>query len=73
MAPEKQTSQLQQSGLAAVSVARTAELLTKARGWPISEEMIRADIEAGAPVNSDGTLNLIYYAAWLLKEMGRGK
>jgi len=30
--------------------------------------MIRYDIEAGAPVNADGTVNLVHYAAWLAKE-----
>ena len=32
-------------------------------------ENIRRDIEAGAPVNADGTVNLVRYAAWLAKEM----
>jgi hypothetical protein len=32
-------------------------------------ENIRRDIEAGAPVNADGTVNLVHYAAWLAKEM----
>jgi hypothetical protein len=34
--------------------------------------MLRADIDAGAPANADGTINLVHYAAWLVKEMGRG-
>lgn len=34
--------------------------------------MVRADIEAGAPTNADGTLNLIHYAAWLAKEAAHG-
>ena len=49
-----------------------ARLLTKAGGREIAAETIRADIEAGAPVNRDGTINLVHYAAWLLKEMRRG-
>ena len=56
--------------------ALTAEQLTKvlsaAGGRRITEEMIRADIEAGAPVNSDSTVNLIHYTAWLVKEMAGG-
>jgi len=32
-------------------------------------ENIRRDIEAGAPMNADGTVNLVHYAAWLAKEM----
>jgi hypothetical protein len=34
--------------------------------------MLEADRDAGAPVNGDGTLNLVHYCAWLVKEMGRG-
>ena len=49
-----------------------ARLLSKAIGQRVSEEMIRADMEAGAPANADGTLSLALYAAWLLKETGRG-
>jgi len=31
-------------------------------------EMIREDIDDGAPLNADGTLNLVHYAAWLARE-----
>ena len=32
-----------------------------------TEESIAEDIAAGAPQNEDGTINLIEYAAWLVK------
>lgn len=48
-----------------------ARLLSAVGGKPISEATIRSDIEAGAPTNADGTLNLVHYAAWLVREMGR--
>jgi hypothetical protein len=48
-----------------------ARLLSAVGGKPISEATIRSDIEAGAPRNQDGTLNLVHYAAWLVREMGR--
>ncbi len=51
----------------ALSVADTARLLTKAGGQPVTEDMIRADLAAGAPAQ-DGTVNLVHYAAWLVKE-----
>ena len=35
-------------------------------------EMIRRDVEDGAPQNPDGTINLVEYAAWLVKEMASG-
>ena len=33
----------------------------------ISQEQLEADIAAGAPVNEDGSMNIIAYAAWILK------
>jgi hypothetical protein len=53
----------------ALALADAARLLAKAGGWPITVEMLRADVDAGAPVNADGTINLVHYAAWLVKEM----
>ncbi len=38
----------------------------------LTEERLRGDIEAGAPVNADGTVNLIHYAAWLAREADSG-
>ena len=58
--------------LTALTVAQAAKVLSAAGGRRITEEMLRADIDAGAPVNVDGTLNLVHYTAWLLKEMAGG-
>jgi len=33
----------------------------------ISLERLEEDIAAGAPVNEDGTVNVLAYAAWILK------
>ena len=55
----------------AMSLRDAARLLTRTGGDPVSESMLQADIDAGAPVNADGTLNLVHYAAWLVKEMSR--
>ena len=33
----------------------------------ITEELLKADIAAGAPQNEDGTISLLNYAAWLAK------
>ena len=54
---------------AALSVADAAKLLSAAGGQAVTVEMIEADLAAGAPTNGDGTINLMHYAAWLLKEM----
>lgn len=56
----------------ALSLPDAAKLLSKVGGWPVTEEMISEDLEAGAPANADGTINLVHYAAWLVKEMARG-
>ena len=51
---------------------QAAKLLSAAAKIRIPVEQIAADLEAGAPRNQDGTLNLVHYAAWLVREMGRG-
>jgi len=56
----------------ALSLADAARLLARVGGQAVTVEMLQADIAAGAPTNADGTINLVHYAAWLLKEMGRG-
>ncbi len=62
----------QRGGLSwtALAVQDLARLLARAGGKAVSVEMLNADIAAGAPVNPDGTMNLIHYAAWLVKEEG---
>ena len=56
----------------ALPPARLADILRRAGARHASAETIRADIEAGAPVNGDGTVNLIEYAAWLVGRMADG-
>ncbi len=56
----------------ALSVADAARALSRMGGKAVTEEMLRADIDDGAPTNADGTLNLVHYAAWLVKEMSAG-
>ena len=51
---------------------QAAKLLSAAAKIRIPFEQIAEDIEAGAPLNADGTLNLVHYAAWIVKELGRG-
>ncbi len=57
---------------AALSVADAARVLSRLGGKPVTEDMLRADIDAGAPTNANGTINLVHYAAWLVKEMSVG-
>jgi hypothetical protein len=53
----------------AVSASDMARLLSAAGNRKITPEQVQADIDAGAPVNSNGMLNLVTYAAWLLREV----
>ena len=57
---------------AALPAADAARVLTRLGGKPVTEAMLVADIDAGAPTNADGSLNLVHYAAWLVKEMSAG-
>jgi len=52
----------------ALSVATAARLLSAAGGHPVTPEQIQADVDAGAPTNDNGTINLVHYAAWLMRE-----
>jgi len=58
--------------LTALTVVQAAKVLSAVGGRRITEEMFRADIDAGAPVNPDGTINLLHYAAWLVREVTGG-
>lgn len=72
MTAESGDQQPQGRNPAALSVADAARLLSKAGGGPVTEEMIESDLAAGAPANADETINLVHYAAWLVKEMAGG-
>lgn len=54
---------------AAMFVEDAARALSRLGGTPVTEDMLRADIDAGAPTNDGGTINLVHYAAWLAREM----
>ena len=57
----------------AMTVEQTAALFSKLRRRRVPVAEIEADIEAGAPTNAAGRLNLLTYTAWMLKEAGRGE
>lgn len=48
-------------GITALTITQAARLLR------ITKKQLEADIDNGAPLNEDGTLNLIQYVAWLNK------
>ena len=57
---------------AALSCTDAARLLSAAGCGKVTPEMLRADIEAGAPTNADGTISLVHYAAWLNQKRSDG-
>ncbi len=54
-------------------VEQAAKLLSAAYRERIDPEKIRLDLQNGAPMNADGTINLVHYSAWQAQEMGRGE
>ena len=59
--------------LTALTVAQAAKVLSAAGNRRITEDMVRTDTDAGAPVNTDGTMNLVHYTAWLVREAASGR
>ncbi|MFH1746958.1 MAG: hypothetical protein ABIG44_07930 [Planctomycetota bacterium] len=53
----------------ALPLEDAATLLATLAKHPVTVDMLQADIAAGAPGGADGTLNLVHYAAWLVKEL----
>jgi hypothetical protein len=53
---------------ASLSPAELAQLLSGAGGIRVTEEDIQADLDAGAPIGADGRMNLVHFAAWLLRQ-----
>jgi hypothetical protein len=57
----------------AMTAEQTAAMFSKLRRRRVPVAEIEADVEAGAPTNDAGRLNLLTYTAWMLKEAGRGE
>ncbi len=62
--PEKQTL-----NPTALALEDAAALLARFAKHPVTTKMLEGDIAAGAPIGATGTMNLVDYAAWLVKEM----
>jgi hypothetical protein len=52
-----------------LSIEDMSRLLSAGAGRKISAQQIQADIDAGAPVGHGGRMNLVHYAAWLVREV----
>lgn len=59
------------NSLLALPPEKMAAILAKL-GFPeMTPEMLQRDVEDGAPVNADGTFNLVHYMAWMIREINR--
>lgn len=56
-----------------LTVEQASKLLSAVARIRIPEQQIAEDLASGAPQNQDGTISLVAYAAWMLKEMSRGE
>lgn len=69
MADSPQTNDATQLNPTSLSKEDMARLLSAAGGRKISPQEVQADIDAGAPVGPGGRMNLVHYAAWLVREV----
>jgi hypothetical protein len=56
----------------ALALPDAARLLSKIGGQPVTVDMLTADRAEGAPTNPDGTLNVVHYTAWLVRQLAQG-
>ena len=58
--------------ITALPLADAAKAMSSAFGWLVTEEQVREVAERGGLLRPDGTVNLIEYAAYLVREMAHG-
>jgi hypothetical protein len=56
-----------------LTIEQAAKLLSAAFRERIEMETLQADLDDGAPANTDGTINLVHYAAWQARELARDR
>lgn len=61
------------SRLTALPIEALVLLLKRSGSQHASVEAVRADMAAGAPQNADGTISLIAYGAWLVRDLARAE
>lgn len=55
--------------ITALPLDEVVRILRTAGASTMDRDRIQADCAAGAPVNPDGTINLIAYGAWLIRSL----
>jgi len=58
--------------ITALPVADAAKVLASAYGRRVTEEQVREVAEAGGLIAPDGTINLLEYTAYLVRELAHG-
>lgn len=58
--------------ITAISVADAARVLASAYKRRVTEEQVRQVAERGGLIRADGTINLLEYAAYLVRELAHG-
>lgn len=62
-----------QINLAAMTPAQAARVLNAVSEERVTAAQVKQDVDAGAPVNDDGTLHLVNYGAWLHRQVRDGQ
>jgi len=63
------TQSAKRINIVALTRSQLVELLIKVGSRTFTMEILESDIANQAPVNNDGTINLIHYVAWLILEI----
>ena len=58
-----------QRNLLALTPEQVVDVLVKSGYRGMTLELLHSDFDAGAPRNANGSVNLIHYMAWILKEI----
>ena len=58
-----------QRNLLALTPDQVVDVLIKSGFRGMTLELLHSDFDAGAPRNANGSVNLIHYMAWILKEI----
>jgi len=70
---KQRDEQPQKLQITAISVVDAAKVLASAYGRRVTEAQVRAVAEAGGLVRADGTINLLEYVAYLVREAAHGQ
>ena len=72
--PDNNPEDRQAGGLnpQALRLEDLARILTASGLRSVTVKMLNADLDDGAPQNADGTMNLVQYAAWLVRNVLQG-